>query len=201
MIVPEGFTEKEVFAIIEQVVSSIASKFRFGSYETEDLKQEGRIFAMECLPRFDAGKGASLKTFITTHLRNQFINLQRKYHVRHQPPCTICPFYTMVLKNFPNGCTVFKEKMECDKWEAWVNRNLSKKALSEVCDDAGIEKITNSGPLEDALSSELKEIIDKYLPANLRNDFRKVVEKHKIPKHRKIKIFTVLREILKEHYE
>lgn len=198
MNLPVGYTQEETLAVIEQVVGSIASKFKFGSYEVEDMRQEGRAFALECLSKYDPNKGASLKTFVTTHVRNQFINLQRKHLVRHQPPCTICPFYN---KAFPNGCSAFKDKMDCDKWESWVSRNISKKALSGVCEDVGIEKVSREGPLEDMLTKELREIIDKHLPAALRNDFRKVVEKQKIPKHRKIKIVNVLREIVKEYYD
>ena len=70
-------TENEVLSTIDDVVITLSSTFAFGYYDREDLQQEGRIFALEGLPRWDITKGASLKTFLYNHVKRRFINLKR----------------------------------------------------------------------------------------------------------------------------
>ena len=198
MFIPEGFTEQEVLKAIEDVVNSLANLFRFGSYEIEDLKQEGRIFAILCLPKYDASRGANIRTFMTNVVKRKFINLKRNKHSRAQIPCLTCPFYNKLRKE--NHCMAFDEKMDCHKWESWIKRNISKKTLSGVADDNGecVELTSDVDITDESAVRELRELIDLKLPAHMRADFRKIIDKEPVAKHRKIKIIATIKEILEE---
>jgi len=37
----------EVLETIEKVVNNVASKYKFGYFDLDDIKQEGRVFAMK----------------------------------------------------------------------------------------------------------------------------------------------------------
>ena len=92
MKIPKGMTEEQVLEAIENVVNSLARNFRFGYFDTEDMKQEGRVYAIEGITKYNPKVGP-LENFLRTHIRNRFINLRRNKLTRYQPPCVDCPFY------------------------------------------------------------------------------------------------------------
>ena len=49
--IPKGMTEEEVLSIIESVVNVLAFNFKFGYFDLDDMKQQGRMYALEALPR------------------------------------------------------------------------------------------------------------------------------------------------------
>lgn len=166
-------TESEVLAVINDVVISLSSTFEFGYYEREDLQQEGRIFALEGLPRWDITKGASLKTFLYNHVKRRFINLKRNKYQRPVP----------------------KDISE-DKLERLLKRNDIKRSLMETAESSDDDK-NKSFESSDAIQQrELFSLIDRQLPVELRSDYRCILEDVKIPKHRRDRVIVALKEIL-----
>jgi len=186
----------EQLATIEEVVNILAPNFRFAYYDTDDLKQEGRMFALEGLHKYDKTK-ASLKTFLIIYLRSQFLNLRRKKYYRYEPPCTCCPFFDK-KKEGDLSCNAFTLRIECPKWNSWGARNDAKKSLAGTPDSTSeVEKVRDAFPL-DVENKEIFNIIDKHLPLEMRGDFRRLVEGARLPKYRRTKLVEVLQEIVTE---
>lgn len=156
------------------------------------MKQEGRIFALEALPYYKKEK-SSLKTFLTIHIRNRFLNLKRKQFSRYEPPCTSCPFY--IKKE--DKCGAFEEKQECDKYTSWLSRNMSKRNLAE--NSSFNDTITQNTFGDSIENREIFSLIDKNISIELRRDFLCILEGTPVPKYRREKVFDNIREILKEN--
>lgn len=195
----------EELNIIEEVVNILAPSFKFAYYDTDDLKQEGRMFALSRLPKYDPER-ASLKTFLIRVVRNDFLNLRRKKFYRYEPPCTACPFYEKSKKSEGDpSCLAFEKRGDCDKWVGWGKRNEAKKSLAgtvtfETAHDIsyGRNRGDLTPPLDKIENNELFNIVDFHLPLELRGDFRRLVEGARLPKYRKLKLLEVIKEIIEE---
>src|SRR3990172_4720235 len=97
--IPKGMTEKEVLNVIEEVISSLAYKFKFGYHSIEDMKQQARLYAWEGLDKFE----------------------------RPDKPCKTCPFNAYIVDT--DECTEYNDKMECHLYNGWINRNESKRNI------------------------------------------------------------------------
>lgn len=76
MIVPDGMTEDQVINIISKVARRFANRYRFASYEYEDIFQEAFILGMEALPKYDADR--PLENFLAVTIPNRLKNFKRK---------------------------------------------------------------------------------------------------------------------------
>ena len=204
--IPKGMTEEEVLRVIESVVNILAYNFKFGYFDLDDMKQQGRMYALEALPRYKPSLG-NLHNFLRSHVRNRFLNLQRDKLSRSQPPCPSCPFYDPECRQSANMCSAFEDKMECDKYSGWVKRNGAKRSLVEPLDISIIrdEKEKNMRNNTDIpaliIRAELMGMIDKHLPVTLRSDFKKMMEDISIGKQRRDKVIEAIREILGADYD
>jgi DNA-directed RNA polymerase specialized sigma24 family protein len=181
MIVPTNHTESEVLVIIDEVVNRLAPGFTFGYFDEDDLKQEGRIIAMEALPRYDSSRGASLRTFLHNHVRNRYINLKRNKYMRPAP-----------------------KNMTGQQLDDWKRRNGGKRSLIDtldISDDRNEPPTFESDSFINGLQNkELLRIIDIHLPVEYRGDYRCFVEDVKLSKSRKIRLLEILKEIINEHF-
>lgn len=194
---PEGHTEKQVLDIIEKIVGILAGKFRFGYFDTDDIKQQGRLFAIEALPRFDKTRNHTLDNFLYRHVRNRLVNYKRDNYTRREFPCLSCPFYDPKNLKSTNSCAVYADKMECSKWSNWVNKNESKRNLVETAqesDQPPFSKLQNAS--DDAAFQEMKDLIDKKLDIELRADYLRLLGGTSIPKARKDRIRQAIQDII-----
>ena len=83
MQIPKGMTEEQVVDVINGVVNILAYNFKFGYFDLDDMKQQGRMYAIEALPRFNPDVG-NLHNFLRSHIRNRFLNLHRDKLSRQQ---------------------------------------------------------------------------------------------------------------------
>ena len=202
MFIPNGFTEQEVLQTIEDVVVKLAGPFKFGFHESDDMKQEGRILALEALPRFDASLG-TLKNFLTNHIRNRFINMRRDKLERRHPPCSSCPFYKEAL----DKCGAFDCKEDCEKWQGWKRRNTMKRNLMEgynpnsISENSGDSTPTSELLVNNMSNKEIVEYVDRKIPIGLRADYLRMLNGVKIPKGKREKILALVRDIVKEKFE
>ena len=205
MKIPKGMTEEQVLAVIEIVVNSLARNFRFGYFDVDDMKQQGRMYALEGIPKYNPDIGP-LENFLRTHIRNRFINLRRNKLTRYQPPCTDCPFYDPKQKIRENKCAEFDDKDDCQKYFNWKKRNVAKRSLAQPLDIANIsdEREKNmrllGGVVDSITRKEFLSIIDKNLPISYRADYRRMMEGVSIPKQRKEKLLIKLKQIIEENY-
>jgi DNA-directed RNA polymerase specialized sigma24 family protein len=186
MKIPDGMTEKEVVELIKKVAKRLAPKYVFGFFTKEDLEQEAFIMGMDALKRYDSSR--PLENFLSVHISNRLKSFLRDNYFRQLPPCE-CK---------DNTCSVCESKLK---------RILSKKNimapidLGSVCDEK-----ENSMKYADFLYkkleiSEIKELVNKYLPLEYRIDFKKMCDGVSIPKPRKDKIKELIEEILHDYTE
>ncbi len=198
--------EKEVLGVIDRVVNILAFNFKFGYFDIDDMKQQGRMYALEALPRYNPDMG-NLHNFLRSHIRNRFLNLHRDKLSRHQPPCQGCPFYDPNCQQSKNKCTAFVDKLECDKYAGWEKRNGAKRSLVEPLDISGIrdekeKNMRNNVDIPEIVTkAELMDIIDNNLPVNMRSDFKKMMEDVSVSKQRRDKVISAIRKIVEEHYD
>lgn len=203
MKVPKGYTEEQVLEIIENIVKKLSYSFQFGCHDLDDIKQNGRLFAMEALEKEKYDNKRPLDGFLYTHVRNRFINFKRDNYSRIQTPCPSCPFYDPKNLKSTNQCAVFLDKMECEKWAKWFNRNSTKRNLSNTIDidliDESNSKYENN-PTNNLHTKELIKYININLPVELRSDYLRMVGGQTIAKVKRKRVMDCLTE-LKEKFE
>ena len=199
MKVPKGLTEQEVLQIIQKTVAYLAPSFKFGYFDTEDMKQEGTIFCLEALDSFNFDKscqeevGDALLTFLKTHVRWRFLNMRRKQLTRLEPPICECK----LCKNDSAN------RLDCKKYSNWVKRNVAKKSLMEPFDVSEIHTVDASFTFDiemNILSSDVIEILNEHVPASIRSDYRRFMEGVSVPKARREKLIQEIKIIISEHY-
>jgi len=199
-------TEEEVLGVIDRVVNILAFNFKFGYFDLDDMKQQGRMYAIEAMPRYNPDMG-NLHNFLRSHIRNRFLNLHRDKLSRHQPPCQGCPFYDPNCQQSKNKCTAFVDKLECDKYAGWEKRNGAKRSLVEPLDISGIrdekeKNMRNNVDIPEIVTkSELMYIIDNNLPVTMRADFKKMMEDVSVSKQRRDKVISAIKKIVEEYYD
>lgn len=198
MIVPKGYTEGEILEIIERVVNVLANKFTFGVYDLADIKQHGRLKALEAINSGKYKEGLPIDKFIYTHVRNRYMNLKRDKYSRNEPPCLKCPFRNLTLAS---GCSEFNNKNNCELFAKWDKNNSAKKSLARpgdltVNDDGEISIPSNHNVSDDAAHAELMRLIDQKLPMNMRNDWLRLRAGVKLNKDRTNEIYETVREII-----
>ena len=100
MTIPSNMTEEQVIQTIDNIANRLASKFKFGYHEIEDMKQQARLFAWEGLKNYDGIR--PLENFLWTHVRNRLYNFKRNNFGRPDKPCDTCPFFD---RNFFSNAT------------------------------------------------------------------------------------------------
>ena len=197
---PEGLTDEEVLHIIDRAVAYLAPSFKFGYFDIDDMKQEGTIFCLEALDSFNFKKscqddvGDALLTFLKTHVRWRFLNMRRKSLTRLEPPLCECE---LCREDSPN-------RLDCKKYSNWVRRNMAKRSLMEPFDvdeihTRDISFVSNFN--EKLLSTDIINILNQYIPASIRADYRRFIDGVKLPKNKREFLIENIKKILAEHYE
>lgn len=196
MKIPDGMTEDQVIKIVTKALSGLCAKFRFGYFETEDLSQEGWIYAIEALEKFDGS--APLENFLRVAIRSRFINLRRNKNSRYDPPCLKCPFYDPDCKKSKNQCAEFEDKNDCDKWRGWKQRNAAK---SELMRPLNIDEVTEDDlkidrEFFDSINlAAIHKKINENMPSDIRADFLRMIDGVYIPKNRKDKVREFIKDL------
>lgn len=182
MRIPNGMTKEQVEATINIVVNRLGPRFQFGYFTAADMKQQGWIFALEALDRYDEKR--PLENFMYTHVRNRFINFKRDKYKRNDAPCRLC-------HNQMDGETGHADRHYCGKYEAWKKRNLAKQNIinpldiSHISDDKESNTRTKSSVLDDLEYSEIIARIDEQLPVELRSTYLQMVQGESVPKNKR----------------
>lgn len=206
MQIPKGMTEEEVLGVIDRVVNILAFNFKFGYFDIDDMKQQGRMYAIEAMPRYKPDVG-NLYNFLRSHIRNRFLNLHRDKLSRHQPPCQGCPFHDPNLQQSTNKCTAFADRLECDKFAGWEKRNGAKRSLVEPLDIAGVRDEREKNMRSDVdipaivIRAEMMHLIDRELPVAIRSDFKKMMEDISVSKQRRDKVISAIKKIIEDNYD
>lgn len=193
MHIPPNHTTKSVMVDILHVTTALARNMRFGYHEIEDLKQEGFIFALDALPKYDEEK-SSLRTFLYMCVRSRFISMKRNQYQRLATPCSQCVF-------LDGECLEFNDKLDCAKYSGWVKRNESKRSLMETGDATNRHNEFRrcvSHEHDEVDIAELVDRIDEDLPSELRADFCRMRDGVSVSKKRRLAVEEAVLEICGE---
>ena len=186
-----GLTEAQILKVIDSVINQLAPLYVFGYYTLSDIKQEGWIFGLEALDKFDPYKGKVSKdrnslsdrlyNFLRSHIMYRYFNLLRDNYERAEPPNCEC-------KHCKNN-----NKEECPRYQKFLNRNLIKKLIASPAQ----EQLETSIEYHDNVETkEFFENINNNLSSDLRADFRRLLDGVKIPNSRKMKIKEAIIRII-----
>lgn len=196
MKIPDNMTEAQVIEIVNKAIKGLASKFKFGYFETEDMEVEAWVFCIEALEKFDGIH--PLENFLRVGIRNHFINLKRNKFSRREPPCTKCPFFDPECKKSTNKCSEFLDKMDCSKWTDWLKSNAAKSGLVRPLDiDSMVEdELPDDTEFINNINiSSILQKINRELPVELRADFLKMLDGVYVNKVKKEKVRAFIKEM------
>jgi DNA-directed RNA polymerase specialized sigma24 family protein len=194
MYIPTGFTEEQVIQEVNKAVY-LMKCFKFGFHEIKDIYQQGWIFALEVLDKFNPDLHVPLHKFLIIHLRNRFLNMQRNKVRRRQSPCLCCPYYQKRKKT----CRAFDHEEDCDRLTQWNKRNSSKQSLMSTKEYVGDTLFHELNPLDNMISKEQIEFLNARIPNELRNDYRRLLDGSSLPKIKKDRLFQLIKDILEEY--
>ena len=195
--IPQGMSEDQVLQIINNIANRLASKFKFGYHELEDMKQQARMFAWEGLEHYDGIR--PLENFLWTHVRNRLYNFKRNNFGRPDKPCDSCPYFDATFSNAQGyGCKKFDDHEECDLYAGWLSRNTAKRNIMNTAQlDMDLKA---SSSVEDMLDKKhIFNLIDKSITVQEREDWLRFVNNVRLPKTRKEAITQRILQILKEN--
>lgn len=199
----KGLTEEEVLKVIEEIVYRLASKFRFGFLDIDDLKQEARMIAWEGIDRWDGKR--SLKNFLWSHVHNRLFNFKRDKYQRIDKPCLKCPINQFDKKT--KKCLKYSEDYldDCKFYYKWILRNLTKRNLMDTVDFDAIDDrnehrmwINNSDIVMELENSEIMEIIRSKIPFNYLDTYIKYINGVKLNSITKANIKQMIINILEQ---
>ena len=178
MKIPTGKTEEEVLDIIEKIVSRLASRYKFGYFDIDDIKQEARIHAISKLKKYNTKRGP-LENFLSRAIKNFLFNLRRNKFSRPE--------------------SKLKEASEKQK-----QRNTSKKNLMEPLDLGSVDMNEESrmyyevDEVERLTLKEINDVVEAELDVSLRKDFLTWKAGMTVEKNRRKKMLTRVAAILME---
>lgn len=190
-------SETEFVDVVDKIANKLASGYKFGMYDVDDIKQEVYIIVLKpdkkgksALDRWDGVR--SLYKFLLNHIQNRLNNLKRDEWFRATCPCPKCD-------NREQGNTKHKNKQHCDKYKLWKQRNSMKAniaGLAQLSEDYDVEDDRNS--IEIFLSKELMEFIDERLDIQLRPFYLKMRSGVYVKDKDKHRVVTEVKRILVE---
>lgn len=182
--------ELEMVSIIQRVARSLASTYTFGYHSAEDIEQQGVLYALEVLESGSYDVNRPLENFLSIHVRNRLSNYKRNNYRRTEPPCRCCdPFDPPA---YP-----------CQKWLDWSARNSAKQNLmrpldmSNVSDEHEINMRNESVVEDDTMALELRNLLDREIPVELRRDYLQMLDGKSLPKAKRERVREVVLEITK----
>ena len=173
---------------IQKIAKNLAKKYSFGYYDSEDIEQECFIFALEAIINYDSNKG-SFENFLYSHLSNRLKNLLRNNYYRHKFDC-------QYSKNKDPDCIYCQKRKE---------KFIVKKHLIEPIDIDNVNDCQEKNMsvtynfLENLEIDEIFGIINKELEIELRPDYLKILEGHRIPLKKRRIIEEKIKEILRNY--
>lgn len=196
---PENITEQEFLDVVDDVVNKISQRFVFGYHDVEDIKQQGRLYALEGIGGYDGRK--PLGNFLWTHVKNRLCNDKRDKYERPQIPCTQCMNYD----DDAFICSNYEDIYECPAYAGWYKRNSTKKNLMIPLEYDQVDGENEPGmsvvncPHINAVNQEIINLVDQNIPLDLRSDYLKMRAGVSITKVKKTRVQEAVKEILRKN--
>jgi len=182
--------DEELIKVINKIANRLASIYKFGYHELEDMKQQAWQIALEGLDDYDGKR--PLENFLWTHVRNRLYNFKRDNYFRPEKPCDKCP----LLVNAK--CTQFNDRMECDLYSRWYKRAEKRKSLMSSV-EYNDQNYTDEDVISKLDKQQIFEQIDYHMPVELREYWIRFLHGLKLNKAKREQILLEITLILKEH--
>lgn len=193
---PNSVSEEEFLKVLDNISKRLGHKFKFGYHEFDDMKQQAAIFALEGLEKYDNTR--PLENFLWTHVRNRLFNYKRNNYQRPDKPCFTCPFYDKAYKCSNNQCSEFKDKMECQLFAAWSNRNDAKKNIMQPTYIEHDIQNSSSSLVESIQNQEIIKFLDENVSVEHRENYLKLKHGDKILKQQLTKLQNHIQSLMKD---
>lgn len=194
-----GVCESDFLQALDNITKRLATKFKFGYHDIDDMKQQASIFALEGLKNYDHQR--PLENFLWTHVRNRLFNFKRNNYQRPDKPCHGCPFFDKGFTKSDNQCLKFKDKLDCEPFAVWFNRNDTKKNIMQpkyIADNAGIQDGLSKDNLVASIENkEIIQFLDNNILPEYREHYLKLKHGTKIPKIHLDKLKKHITDLLK----
>lgn len=191
--------ENETHEIIDSVCSYYCKQFKFGYYDADDIYQEAYILCLEALDKFDSERG-SLRSFLSTHVRNRLLTLRRDKLFRNNSPCKGCPFRDLAQVS---KCKEFINRYDCDLYRDWEGRTSAKQNLMEPVGFDSPENSVLSHQQENELDVEeiklLYSRIEDSLDFKERKLLLQMMEGAPVNRFKQKDVFDKIRGLLSEN--
>ena len=190
-------SEQELLETIENISKKLSYKFKFGYHETEDMRQQISVFALEGLEKYDYTR--PLENFLWTHVRNRLFNFKRDNYQRPDKPCVTCPFYDKLCANKDMDCKEFSNKQDCELYKGWYDRNNAKKNLmylNTIEDLRECIPMSSKGSERSGEANEVVKLLEEELTGEHRTIYLKLKYGARVYKFETEKLFNKIQEIL-----
>jgi DNA-directed RNA polymerase specialized sigma24 family protein len=179
-------TEQDVLDCIERVVLILGPRFLVPGCDCDDIAQEARMMALECLPRYRP-EVAPLENFVMSHVKRRLINYKRDHHKRCDSPCRSCY----------NGRPCGPDGRCCEAHLKWEDRQARKAKVTQP--GQLVSDPTRESDVEaDAEERDMLRVVDEYLPIDLRRDYLRMRSGCPVTKARREAVMASVKEILAE---
>ena len=156
--------------LIVSVADNLSSDNWIVGYDKDDIRQEAIIIGIQGLKKYN-GK-SPLDKFLFYHIRHRLFSLRRKHYIRPGCDCGEC-----------NKCLNNQAKQ----------RIKSPSSIEDVNEDYFLYQ-----PIDQVEINEFIELVDKAIPAELRDDYIKFLNNITINYNKKQKILSIIKGIINE---
>ncbi len=200
---PKGYSEEEVVAILYRTAGLLASRFKFGYHDVEDIKQQAVLEGLEALPKYNGEH--PLANFLWVHIHNRLFNYKRDNYERIAPPCLKCPYDAFDKKN--KECLKHNEDSleDCDFYYLWTMRNTSKRNIVDTINVDNVDDERESHMMvwnDYAENLDAKEI-DRLIQDNLHQKYWPSYDRFKcgakIKKADREELVEIIKQILEDN--
>jgi DNA-directed RNA polymerase specialized sigma subunit len=202
--IPKGYTEEEVVDILNRVAAGLATKFKFGYHDIEDMKQQAILEGLDALSRYDGGQGP-LENFLWVHVKNRLFNFKRDNYERISKPCYKCPLKKYDKEN--DSCEIYNddELQECRFYAKWIKINDARRNLVNIISVDNVEdekenRMSTMVNYEECLDAkEIDRMIQDALPPKYWGDYDRFKCGAKLNYLRKKDLLVQINQILEEN--
>lgn len=165
-------TNEELKTLLK-IIKILAPKYKFGSYEVEDIEQEAYIIGLDGYSRWDGIR--PLENFLTVHISNRLSNFKRDNYYRFRK-CKVC-----------NNIEPLCEKCQLSE------KNKKRKLLLQETTDEEYIPLTEDNEL-----NEIEHLINERIPLDLREDYLRLKNGVSISNSRKQRILSIIKDIYEQ---
>lgn len=177
---------EKVIEAVEKFSGYLASVYKFGFFEIDDLKQEAMVRAFQVVNNGTYDESKDLDQYLFTAVKNHFKNIHRKYRQKNEPPCLTCPLFDPGFKSSLNQCREYADKNDCEPFNSFNNKYKNRQSLLQPADIASISEtdkeqlVIEYNLLDDLAQTELYDYVDKNISPEIRSDFLRMLSGIKI---------------------